>query len=142
VFCGCLDVGELSRQKEFLYDRIAEGRAVFIRPNRGDKIFTGQLVYKENFDKDVKLFGFYDIEPSELVVVAEPYNIKGQWQFVIVDGEPITSSLYKENNIVGSEFGCKLEAFALARKLAKPYNPERVWVMDIYVRLTVDNSNY
>jgi hypothetical protein len=126
-----LPYGELSRRKEWLYDRFGEDRAIFIRPNRGDKIFTGQLVYKENFYKDIELFGFYDIEPRELCIVAEPYNIDSEWRFVVVDGEPISSSLYKENGVVGSRFGCDCSAYEFAASMAKLYSPDRVWILDI-----------
>lgn len=126
-----LPFGELSRQKEYLYEKVGEDRSIFIRPNMGDKIFTGQVVYKEYFDKDIKLMGFYDIDPSELVVVAEPYNLKAEFRFVIVKNKVVTGSLYKENNIVGSEATYTTEAYELASKLATMYSPDRVWVIDI-----------
>lgn len=126
-----LPFGELIRRKEYLYEKLGQDRCVFIRPNRGDKIFTGQVVEKEYFEKDVGYFGFYDVAPDELVVVAEPYNIEAEWRLIIVNNKPITASLYKENNIVGSEPGCPPQVYTLANKLALMYSPDTAWVMDI-----------
>ena len=123
-----LPYGELLRQKEFLYDKLGQDRAIFLRPDVGDKTFTGEVVFKEKFDHDIPL---YDIEPNALVISAEPVNIKAEWRFVVVNQEIISGSLYKENNIVGSSADIPQEASEFAKKLAKLYNPERVWVIDI-----------
>lgn len=126
-----LPYGELRRQKEFLYDKLGQERTIFIRPNSGNKIFTGTLVYKEHFDKDITRMGFYDVDPSELCVVAEPINIQAEWRFVIVKNKVVDGSLYKENNIVGSVHTYPQEAYLLASKLCKYYNPDIAYCMDI-----------
>ena len=126
-----LPYGELLRQKEFLYEKLGQDRAIFIRPNDGGKVFTGRLVYKENYEKDVKLLGFYDVPSDELCIVAEPINIQSEWRFVVVDEEVVAGSLYKENNIVGSDANYPKEAFNLASEMAKLYSPDRAWCVDI-----------
>jgi hypothetical protein len=130
--------GELSRRKEFLYEMFGEDRAVFIRPNRGDKIFTGKVVYKENFEKDIRLFNFYQMADEELVIVARPINITCEWRFVVVNQEVITGSVYKENDRVGSKAGYDIKAFELASKIAKEYNPDPAYVIDICLTKTGD----
>jgi len=126
-----LPFGELIRRKEFLYEHLGEDRSIFLRPNRGDKIFTGSLIHKEHFEKDVSCFGYNQINPHELIIAARPINLAKEWRFICVEGKIITGSAYKENNIVGSEYGYSEEAFDLATKATGMYNPDIVWVIDI-----------
>lgn len=126
-----LPYGELIRRKEYLFEHLSCDRAIFIRPNRGDKIFTGKVVLKEEFEKDVEIFGFYDVAPEEIVVVAEPRNIACEWRFVVVENQVVAGSQYKENDIVGVSKEYPLEAFNLANEIAKQYNPDIAWVIDI-----------
>lgn len=126
-----LPFGELHRQKEIIYDKFGEDRAIFLRPNRPDKTFTGKLIYKEYFDKDVDSLGFKQIEPHELVIAAKPINLIEEWRFVCVDGCILTGSSYKKNNLAGSTAGYPPEAYKLAKEVTKKYNPDRAWAIDI-----------
>jgi hypothetical protein len=123
-----LPYGELIRQKEFLYEHLSQDRAVFIRPNRGDKVFTGQIVLKENYEKDI---GFYNIEPQELVVVSEPRNVLFEWRFVIVEGKVIAGSQYKEGIKFSPEETYPQEAADFATEIAAHYNPDPAFVVDV-----------
>lgn len=123
--------GELIRRKEFIYDTLGKDRTVFIRPNRGDKIFTGKLVYKEEFEKDINIFGFYNIDQEELVIISEPYNLRYEWRFVCVDHYIITGSQYRENGVVVYSPHYPLKALELAGEVAKRYSPDDVWIIDI-----------
>lgn len=126
-----LPFGELKRQKELLYEKFGQDRAVFIRPDRGDKTFTGKLFYKEHFDKDIERVGYGQIEPHELVVVADPINLVQEWRLICAEGEIITGSSYKKDNLVGSEQGFPQEVQDIAEKAASLYNPDRVWCIDV-----------
>ena len=126
-----LPFGELKNQKEFLYHCLAMDRAIFIRPNRGDKIFTGKLVYKEKFEEEIERFGYGNIGSEELVAASEPKNLKFEWRFVVVEGKVITGSQYAENDRFGTEVGCPLEAFEFAEEIAAHYNPDVAWVIDV-----------
>jgi len=126
-----LPYGDLLRQKEFLYEKVGADRTVFIRPSRGDKTFTGGLVFKEHFDQRVERMAFGQMGHAELVVVAEPRNIQFEWRFVIVDGKVITGSQYKEGYTVASHASYPTGAFDLAAKVATVFNPEPVWVCDV-----------
>ncbi len=122
---------EMERKKEFLYDKLGQDRAIFVRPNRGDKIFTGQLVYKEKYEDTLKLLGFYDFPKTELVIVAEPQNIKAEWRFVIAREIVITGSRYKENGLVGSDPSYPQGAADFANTVAKEYHPDSVYIIDV-----------
>ena len=126
-----LPFGELHRQKEFLFEHLSGDRAIFLRPNRGDKIFTGKVIYKEKYDTDIDNYGFGQIDPSEIVVAAEPINLQAEWRFVVVEGKVITGSQYRENERVAIDAGYPPEAFQFAEKIAKEYNPDPCWVIDV-----------
>ncbi|MCK9459643.1 MAG: ATP-grasp domain-containing protein [Proteobacteria bacterium] len=126
-----LPYAELLRQKEFLYEHVGCDRTIFMRPNRGDKIFTGKAVYKESYEKDVEYFGFNQIEPFELVVVSEPRNIQFEWRFVVVDGVVVAGSQYRENERFDVDATYPQEAVDFANLIASKYNPESVFVVDV-----------
>ncbi len=125
-----LPYGELIRRKEYLYDAFGEDRTLFIRPNRGDKLFTGKQVFKEDFEEDVDQFGFRQLTPQELIVVANPQNIQYEWRFIAVEGRIITGSQYKAGDRFAPEEGYP-EAKLLAEEIAKIYQPDPVYVVDI-----------
>lgn len=126
-----LPFGELLRRKDFLIDTMSADGCVFIRPSSGYKLFTGEVVKCEEWAREVEKFNFYDIDPSEVVVVAEPYNLIAEWRFVVVDNNVITGSQYR------NEYGSKLDAnipeevLEYAQQAAKKYSPNRAWCLDI-----------
>ena len=132
--------GDLHRQKAFLYRCVGDSRAVFMRPDRGDKIFTGQVVDEDQFDEAVDRFGSIWANTAELVVVARPKNIKFEWRFVVVEGEIVAGSRYKVDG-QSSEFpGYPAGAFEFASEVAKQYDPgDAAWVIDV---CRTDNGDY
>lgn len=143
-----LPYGELLRQKEFLYDTIGQKNTVFIRPNDAVKSFTGKLVYKEHFEKDVEYMGFNQLSKDKLVVVAEPRNIVREWRFIVVDGNIIAGSLYsdqfrgnrlhREEDVFSS--GEHAKALMYAEQIVQDYDykPDRAWSLDICEDLVED----
>ena len=123
--------GDLARQKEFIYDSLGEARTIFLRPAREDKIFTGKLIFKEHFDKEIESLGYGQIAPYEIVIAARPINLIQEWRFVCVNGNVITGSSYKKNNLVGYRAGYTDEAFNTAQQAAEKYCPDRVWIIDV-----------
>lgn len=129
--------GELIRRKSFFYSLFGgDQKAIFVRPASNDKIFTGRLFYEENFDKDVRHMGYsieQDFPKDMLVVVGEPFNIKNEWRFLIINGEVITSSLYNVNGLNEEKAGCDVvEAVQMAEKVASdPWQPDDIYVLDI-----------
>lgn len=133
-----LPYGELLRKRDFLFDKLGKSDTIFIRPNRGDKPFGGQLIYKENYEKDVEYLGFYEVQPDELCVVSEPINIIEEYRFLVVDGKVITGSLYKTNygqpeilhkNV--DEDVMMLSAQGMI-DIVK-YQPDRAWTLDLCI---------
>jgi hypothetical protein len=127
-----LPFGELKRRKEFLYEYLGKERSIFVRPSRGDKTFTGKLIYKEFFDKDVDVLGFKQILPEELIIVAEPRNIAFEWRFIVVDEKVVAGSQYKKNDRIAIEAEFPQGAFDFASKIASIYKTEEAaWVVDV-----------
>jgi len=86
---------ELNRQKYLFYGVFGKEAVIFVRPDSGDKIFTGGLIDLKEFDR------FYTknkevIDPDCLVVVSSPKKILGEWRFwVTYEGEIVTQSCYQ-----------------------------------------------
>jgi hypothetical protein len=117
--------------------------AVFIRPNDGYKSFTGNLVYKENWEQSVKLMEYSiessisqsiaDIPKSDLVIVAPPLNITKEYRFFAIDRKIITGSLYKENGTKKFSNQYPQQAFDLAQQIidSTPWQPDPAFSIDI-----------
>lgn len=128
--------GDLRRRKDWLFEKVGNSDAAFIRPNAGNKIFAGKVVYKENWDKDLELLGFYDVPDDELCVVCYPRNVGEEMRWVVVDGEIITGSVYKDEEGNVLEEAVTLTKDSLSWRNAASildnvkYHPERVWTFD------------
>jgi len=148
--------GDLHRRKDFLFEHF--GEELFIRPNSGFKNFTGTLVNRYNFDDTIQLCCFYDVEPDLLVIVSDVKDFQKEWRFVIVNGEVISGSLYRDwtigpeilspgsktrdlvllNSKSVKEYCTDENAFKYAEKVSKMYSPDTAWTIDI--ALTSDNE--
>lgn len=129
-----LPYGELVRQYGLLADTFGRNDSLFIRPNGGDKSFSGKVIScgrAEQYIKDVQDLGFYGIEPESLVAVSRPINLFEEWRLVIVEGQCVASSQYKENGLVKLREGCPLEVLKFAFEVVSTWQPERCWVLDI-----------
>lgn len=151
-----LPYGDIKRRKDELFELY--GDVIFIRPNSGYKQFTGNILDRDNFNYGLDLAGFYDVEPDLLCVISNAKNIKKEWRFVIVNGKAISGSLYRDWTkgpdkiangtttqdlvLLGSksvnEYCDDEDAFEYANKIAKMYNPESAWTLD--VTLTKDGE--
>ncbi len=126
-----LPFGELKRQKEFIFEKLSISNSLFVRPSSGFKLFTGQVINLETFDKDFDYLNFYEVDSHKVVVVASPKNIDKEWRLVIADKKVIASTLYKEGKNLVSVEGCPIEVKDYAEKIANVWEPERIWCMDI-----------
>jgi len=140
-----LPYGVLKDKKEDLFNRF--GSRIFIRPNSGTKEFTGFVTTEERFDDDVKLAGFYDVESDLLVLISSAKDLIREFRFVIVDGEVISGSKYRDWTGVPDDYESASyvmrwskhidglcddqKAWELAKIAARRYNPDRAWTIDI-----------
>jgi len=128
--------GDLLRRKDWLYKHLGIDDTIFIRPDKGTKVFTGKAIYYENFEKDLEQLGFYYLEPGELCVIAEPRNVEKEWRFLIVNGRLVAGSEYKpeKKNVFGNSIhDDSYVAIRVAEQAVAnvDYVPDRAWTLDI-----------
>lgn len=128
-----LPYGSLLENKEFLYETLGEDRAIFIRPDSGFKTFTGKLVYKENFEKDVEICGFYNVTHNAMVLVSKPHNILFEERLIVHKGKVVTGSRYRQNGQHNENSTLQQNSIDYAEFVMKDigWEPERLWIMDL-----------
>lgn len=147
--------GDLLRRKDQLYNMFNDGHTLpinklFIRPNSGLKSFTGTVLPYHDFEDGVKMCGFYGVEPDLLVIISDAKTLSKEWRFVVVNGEVISGSLYRDwsspekitpgtttkdyvlmNSHSVKEVCTDEGAIEFAKKCAKMYDPESAWTLDV-----------
>ena len=124
-----LPVGELERRKDFLFDLYGERDGIFIRPNRGDKIWTGKIVYSDDWDAGLDLIKFHDVKQDEMALICRPKRILGEWRFVVA-GENIVSGSMSAPEIDGNVPDCIID-FAKQVLRDVGFRPDPIWTLDI-----------
>ena len=129
-------LGEVYRLMETLYQNFGINDELFIRPDYGEKIFTGAVVKKELFHCFMAMNELDHVPHNTLCVVSQPQTIDREYRLVIHRGKVIAGSMYREKghieyaNIDGSEDRARLVEMAevIALKLEE-FPP--VYVMDL-----------
>ena len=84
----------LKENKWHIYRTFGKDTTVHIRPNGGDKTFSGQLIDLQDFDTCFSA-SRCSAKDSDIAVVSTPKNILGEWRFICTDeGEIVTVSSY------------------------------------------------
>lgn len=123
---------ELVEYKNDLYAAFSEDNTLFIRPDSGEKIFTGQLITYENFEKELERLGYEPMPRYTQVVVSSPRNIEREWRFVVVDRKVITGSSY-----IPFRLRLKTPEDRIAELYAQDvvdsveWQPDRAWCLDV-----------
>ena len=108
---------------------------IFIRPVDDGKAFAGTCIDPEQFESwrkaiiDIK--GWTNLPASTKVVVGVPRRIHAEWRIAIVDGVPVTSSLYRDGSRLRNELGAPAEVIVFAAERAREWNPRAAFVMDV-----------
>ena len=93
-----LPFSELLSKEKLIYGTMGIDDTVFIRPDSGNKTFTGKAVYRSEFEKDYDIFSMYEPRPEDMCLISEPRNITHEWRFFVVDNEIVSGSLYKPDH--------------------------------------------
>lgn len=88
-----LPFGELKRRKEEIFRVFGDN--FFIRPDSGFKTFTGQILGRDNFDKEISFFKNYGLEDNSIVLLSSLKNLAEEYRFVVCENKVVTGSLYK-----------------------------------------------
>lgn len=103
---------------------------LFIRPNSGDKQFTGGNFHLRGYQE----FTDYTkhVDNKELLLIASSVYIKSEYRFVICNKEVVTGSRYKLDGFSSEECTYPDKAFYIANKVAKNnWQPDVVYTVDI-----------
>ncbi len=76
-------VSNLKSAKFDYYRRFGKEAMIFIRPDVGDKTFTGQLVDLQYFDRIWDNNIVCNAKDDDLVIVSTPKTINGEWRFIV-----------------------------------------------------------
>lgn len=128
-----LTVKQIKDNKWDIYDKYSKEAMIFIRPNDGDKKFTGQLLDLQDFDRFWNNCIVCNAEDNDLVIVSTPKNIKSEFRYIVSNERDIISySCYQYQGKQTTVFGAPKEATELVKKLLE-FNtfPAKVYVMDI-----------
>ncbi len=130
--CVWTTLEQLNQKKFFYYGLFGKDSMIFVRPDSGDKPFTGQLVDLQDFDRwyaKVKERNGQDL----LVLISTPKNIRGEWRFLVTNQKEIISySTYqyqKQRTLIPS---APEGATDLVKRILKnDWHPEPVYTIDI-----------
>jgi hypothetical protein len=133
--------GEVKRKYRFIFDTlyshhgfIPSDAKVFVRPNKGNKLFTGQLIEYERFDIDFENLNYHDIDASEIVIFSSPKIIDMEYRFIICDKQIIGNSVYRYRGELVSFPLCRQQdpvLFDYVERIANTWQPEPVFTIDI-----------
>lgn len=125
---------EIIRLKEELYQRY--GDPIFVRPDKGDKPFTGHTINYYEFESQIKyLLSLPTCYEQLIVLVSSNKNIKRESRFIVSGKQVITGSVYIENNDFKDRVRSLCEcgdAFEFAKNVAQEnWEPDPVYVIDV-----------
>ena len=107
----------------------------FIRPDKDDKSFDGQMMTFAKIKEWSKNFMVYDnvtLTGQTKVLVGPTYNIKKEWRNYIVDGKVVESTLYRENFMLKkSNKDIPADMIQFVEECCSKYMPYNSFAMDI-----------
>lgn len=123
--------GDIINHKEFLFNSLGNNDSLFIRPDSGFKQFTGQVVNKETFERDINSLESIKPQDNLLCLLSSPINIKQEWRLIIADKKIVGVSEYGWND--GYKEGCSDKCRSFAEEILDNvgWEPERCFSMDI-----------
>jgi hypothetical protein len=128
--------GELDRRRHDIWKLYGNSTGtrrrdgdVFVRPNSGNKPFSGGLLNRE--ESLSHFLGNHVVFPEELVILSRKQMITQEWRLVVCGKEVVASSQYHKNGILETQEGCPEEVWKFANKIIKKWQPEPCFVLDI-----------
>jgi len=91
-------LAKLKEERSSFYEKFGRQEVIFVRPDSGEKSFSGQLLELGDFDRFWSNAMGSSAKDDDIIVVSTPKNIKGEWRFLCSKyngGEIITFSSYQ-----------------------------------------------
>lgn len=133
-----LPVEDLSRRVALAEDSVMEnlmgdGNRLFVRPDSPLKPFSGSVYSrKELADLQGFMRRHYLDSPEMLVVIAKEKEIEAEWRVVIVEGQVLSSSQYKQSGKPYYQQGMPDEVQRVAEEVAEcGWQPDPIWILDL-----------
>jgi hypothetical protein len=125
-----LPIAEAIRLEDQLFGVYGRNNSIFVRPNGVDKSFPGKLIDRDSF---ASLLFPNSLDPTLLVMVAEPRPIRYEWRLFIQHGRVIASSQYRLNGKTNLARDVPRSVVAYAETLltAVEWRPDPLFVMDV-----------
>jgi hypothetical protein len=135
---NCLNEWSMNKIHKFK-DVPEQKEDFFIRPCTDTKEFTGQVMSWEEFSEwrhKVVSLGektYTTLNGDTAVVISEPVGITAEYRFIIIDGKPVTGSLYKSGHTALQKECDDPALYAYAERIASVWSPHRVYALDIAI---------
>lgn len=105
---------------------------VFIRPDKDNKIFNGQLMKVDELSNWIdKMTGDGHSLLNEPIIISSPVNIEYEYRLFIVRGRVLSGSLYRMNGRLTVNDIIPKNIVDFAEEMALLYSPSDVFVMDV-----------
>jgi hypothetical protein len=99
-----VDLQTFLNHKDFYFNAL--GKTAFVRPDTGDKSFTGSVISCNTKKHDLRRCIFEGMMDG-LILLAPTQTIEEEYRFVVVEGKVITGSMYKTRKWGHLEFAEK-----------------------------------
>lgn len=105
----------------------------FIKPNDDNKAFAGAVMAASEYAvwvERMRDIGYLDDNDIE-VVISEPRSIGVEWRVIVVDGEIVESSIYKQWGRAMAERHRHPDVDAIVKEAHARFQPAPVYVIDV-----------
>lgn len=128
---GFYPLAEIERQWDWLFETFGREDHIFIRPDSNDKLFTGEVVSKDQLASFMNWAYIQNEMKTPLCVVATPTTFEAEWRLFVADGKVVAGSRYKEAKCLSVSPDYPQEAVLFAEKVAAMWSPHPFYVLDI-----------
>lgn len=114
------------------YQEAFNNDCLFIRPDEGDKKFSGQVV--ENVDRFfAKEYVYLNqfCEPDTMCLLANAYNISKEYRLLICNGKFVTGSQYRLNGQIHRSTDVPQNVINYAEEISSIYSPDMIFILDV-----------
>lgn len=112
---------------------IVGANKVFVRPNSGFKTFAGQVWTDENIEFELNSSQqLTSVMPETICLVSPVKELRGEFRFIIGDGEVIDGSEYRWEQILDIRHDFDYDCFLMAKRMAEHlWRPDTVFSCDV-----------